>query len=101
MSEYVDFAQAANYMGISRSGLRKIINRSRVRLSGTPVRGPTIKFRQEMPHGPIRFRKDWLDTFLEHNAKDPSKTPLPYLSKPNDQPFDASAGFVPEMMASM
>ena len=48
--------QAADYLGMSISGLRKMI------------RGRVVRFFQPSKHGRIRFRREWLDDLIEMNS---------------------------------
>lgn len=62
MQNWYDVRQAADYLGMTPSGLRKLINRREV------------AYTQSKPHSPIRFRQEWLDTYLEsitHRTADP------------------------------
>lgn len=72
---------AAEYLGYSVDGLREIVDRSRRRANGSVVRGPYIKFFQAGKCAAVRFRKEWLDQFIEENTVDPD-TPLTPQEKP-------------------
>jgi hypothetical protein len=67
--------EAAEYLGYSVDRLRKLIQRSRKRAKGSPVEGPFIKFFQ-IGQGEIRFKREWLDEFVEAHTVDPEATPL-------------------------
>jgi hypothetical protein len=56
---------AAKLLDYSMSGLRKIVNRTKV---GAP--GPKIKYFQ-VGTGPIKFRRAWIDDFIEANTGGP------------------------------
>lgn len=68
----VSMKDAAEYLGYSVDGLREIVDRSRRRANGSAVRGPFIKFFQAGKCGAVRFRKEWLDDFIEENTVDPT-----------------------------
>ncbi len=67
----LDITEAAKRLGYSPKGLRKIVERSRAKANGSPTHGPTIKFFQAGPRGAIRFRPEWLDSFIAENTIDP------------------------------
>lgn len=69
--QMIDLIEAARQLGYSPKGLRKIVERSRAKANGKPTHGPTIKFFQAGPRGAIRFRPEWLDTFIDENTIDP------------------------------
>jgi hypothetical protein len=76
--------QAAVRLGYSPSGMRKLVERSKRRLQGYPVRGPTIRFFQPSPGDEIKFRSEWLLDFIDACTHDPEKAPLITLvAKPN------------------
>ena len=56
--------------------MRKLIERSKRRLQGYPVKGPTIRFFQPSPGDEIKFRLEWLDDYIDACTHDPEKTPL-------------------------
>jgi hypothetical protein len=49
----LSLAQAAELLGYSTSGLRKLVRRGDVR------------YFQARPHAPLKFRQEWLDDFIE------------------------------------
>ena len=51
----IGLEEAAQLLGYSVSGLRKIINRSRRKIRGEPAVGPTIRFFQA-GRSPIKFK---------------------------------------------
>lgn len=55
-AEMLTIAEAARILGISTSGLRKLVSRS------------AIRFAQSAKHAPIRFRREWLDEFIDGKA---------------------------------
>jgi len=54
--------EAAELLGYSTSGLRKIVNRTKA-----GKQGATIRFFQ-VGKGPIKFRRDWLNEFIDANS---------------------------------
>jgi hypothetical protein len=72
----IGIEEAAQILGYSVSGVRKIINRSRRRLRGEPVAGPTIRLFQAGPKGPIKSKRQWIDDFIRANTSDPSAVAL-------------------------
>lgn len=54
--------EAAELLGYSPSGLRKIVNRTRAGKLGA-----TIRFFQ-IGNGPIKFKREWLDDFISANS---------------------------------
>jgi hypothetical protein len=67
---------AANYLDYSKRAMRRLIDRSRKRLSGQEVRGPVIRFFQPFPGADIKFRQEWLDEFIDQGSHDPKATPI-------------------------
>ena len=63
--------QAAERLGYTSRGLWEIVDRSRIKLRGVRVDGPTIKFFQGKTRGKIMFRPQWLDDFITANTNDP------------------------------
>lgn len=74
--ELLDMKQAAVALGRTVDWLRRLVHRSRQRLRGYPVKGPTIKFLQSRPYDEIKFRKRWLDEYLDACTQDPESVPL-------------------------
>lgn len=62
--------QAAELLGYSASGLRKVVNRTKAGKIGG-----TIRFFQ-VGKGPIKFKREWLDDFVADNTTVP-KQPRP------------------------
>ena len=63
--ELLSLKEAAAYLGYTERGLRKIVGRSwlaRLRTGSWNV--PTIEFSQAGKRGAIRFRREWLDDFI-------------------------------------
>jgi hypothetical protein len=59
----LDLKQAAELLGYSTSGLRKLVRRGDVRVF------------QARPHAPLKFRPEWLDEFIEARSTTPSEAP--------------------------
>jgi hypothetical protein len=59
--------EAAEQLGYSVSGLRKIVNSTKAGKIG-----PAIQFFQ-VGRGPIKFRQEWIDEFVEANAVIPMR----------------------------
>jgi hypothetical protein len=74
--ELLSLEEAAAYLGCRPRTLRALVDRSRVRLRGCPVQGPTIQFFQPYRKGAIKFRQAWLDAFIEAGSHRPDKAPL-------------------------
>jgi len=55
----LNLSEAAAYLGMSPSGLRKILNRGQ------------IKYFQHGKHGRIKFKQEWLDDYIEAHAVSP------------------------------
>lgn len=69
----IGLEEAAQLLGYSVSGLRKIINRSRRKIRGEPAVGPTIRFFQAGPKAPIKFKPVWIEDFICQHTGDPSR----------------------------
>ena len=101
--------QAAVRLGYSLPGMRKVIERSKRRLQGYPVKGPTIRFFQPSPGDEIKFRSEWLYEFIDACTHDPETAPLKtVVAKPNRKKDRrpgsimramSSSGFNPELLA--
>ena len=61
----LNIGEASHYLGCTPHGLRKIVARTQASQMGQRVNGPTIEFFQSRKKGPIRFRQEWLDAFIE------------------------------------
>jgi|GEM_PF-2902074 len=72
--------EAADALGYTVKGLRRIIDRSRARARGLRTRGPTIKFFQAGEHSPIKFRREWIEEFVADHTVDPDP---PKVSRPS------------------
>jgi len=63
-AEYLTIQQAADYIGYSVSGLRKLVKRGEVR------------FAQSKPSAPLKFRREWLDAIGQRAPKlEPQRLP--------------------------
>lgn len=72
VTEFLTPEQAASYLGISRVTIYRL------------VADRQIKFSRASQRGRIRFRKQWLDEFVERGAEAPVTTPEP---KPYEADF--------------
>ena len=64
--------QAAEMLGYTEKGIRRIVIRSRAKACGARTTGPTITFFQAGTRGAIRFRPEWIQQFIDENTVDPS-----------------------------
>lgn len=55
----ISLSDAAQLLGYSTSGLRKLVRRR------------AIRFFQLRPHSPIKFRREWLDEFVAAHCAEP------------------------------
>lgn len=84
----LNLKEAASYLGYSPGGLRKLINQKRIRF---------------MQHGdgPIKFRRDWLDSFVTENTGGPAtverSAARQYRPRNESKP---QFGFDPSLLAS-
>ena len=72
-TDWFTLPDGAAYLGLSPSGLRKIVDASRSKQQGADVRRPTIKYVQYGTDAAIQFKKEWLDEFLVSHTVDPNK----------------------------
>lgn len=68
--------EAASLLGYSTRAMRTLIDRSKRRAAGLPVKGRTIQFFQPGPRASIRFRQEWLTDFIKRHTVNPTATPL-------------------------
>ncbi|MCH7728443.1 MAG: hypothetical protein IH991_18485 [Planctomycetes bacterium] len=68
----LNIQEAADALGYTVKGLRKIVDRSRARAQGARTRGPTICFFQTVKGAPIKFREEWIEEFIEQHTIDPT-----------------------------
>jgi hypothetical protein len=74
--------EAAELLDYSVRGLRKVIDRSRRKLAGMPVRGPTIRFFQAHLKSPIEFKREWIEEFIRDHTHDPNRAPASAVRPP-------------------
>ena len=67
----VGLKQAANLIGYTPTGLRKIVDRSRDKASGKTAAGPVIRFFQTCKSAPIKFKIEWIEEFIRRYSVDP------------------------------
>jgi hypothetical protein len=60
--------EAAELLGYTTKGLRKIVDRSRVNANGAETRGPTITFFQTSKGAPVKFKQEWIDDFIQQHT---------------------------------
>ncbi len=85
--------EAARLLGYKASGLRKIVARTK--------RGATthaIQFFQ-IGRGPIKFRREWVEAFIESNAAGPKPVLCPPARERGEQ-SKLVAGFDPALFKS-
>ena len=63
---------AADALGYTVKGLRKIIDRSRAKAKGARTLEPTIKFFQTVKGAPVKFKEEWIEEFIEEHTIDPN-----------------------------
>ena len=56
---WLSLTEAAAYIGYKPGGLRKLVRRR------------DIRFYQVRKHSPLRFRREWLDQFIEAHSNHP------------------------------
>ncbi len=76
MMNLLSLKEAADYLGYTVKGLRKIVDRSRENAFGKRTRGPIITFCQASNGSPIKFKQEWLDEFVERHTVIPQKPEL-------------------------
>jgi hypothetical protein len=77
--------EAAEVLGYTEKGLRKIVDRSRAKAQGARTRGPTIRFFQTSKGAPVKFRPEWIEEFIDDYTIDPYPEPKKQL---NDELFE-------------
>ena len=70
----ISLEEAAELLGYSPSGLRKIVNRTRAGKSAA-----TIRFFQ-IGNGPIKIKREWVDDFIAANSV------MPVQRRPKTEP---------------
>ncbi|MBN1588297.1 MAG: hypothetical protein JW888_02160 [Pirellulales bacterium] len=74
--------EAADYLGYTVNGLRKLVDRARASHRGKYTEGPTIQLFQSTNHAPIRFKREWLDEFVkDHRIEAKHIKPVPTVRK--------------------
>ena len=73
MSLLLNLDEAVALLGYKPIGLRKIVDRSRAKTQGRNVSGPTIRFFQTCKCASIKFRREWIDEFIDQHSVDPGK----------------------------
>jgi hypothetical protein len=73
--------EAAALLGYTEKGLRKIVDRSRRGRNGQKVSGPTIDFHQAARWGTIKFKREWIEAFIETHKIEPIRE-LPSIPRP-------------------
>jgi hypothetical protein len=68
----ISLEQAAQMLGYTTKGFRKIVDRSRAKACGFRTHGPTIRFFQATKGSPIKFKPEWLDAFIAEHTVDPN-----------------------------
>jgi hypothetical protein len=91
--------QAAAYLCYRAEGLREILERTRRSRAGQHVVGPTIEFSQSGKGGSIRFRREWLDAFIEAHRVQPGRPALPKVREKSFRPETAMQRRVAEWNA--
>jgi hypothetical protein len=81
----INLRQAAELLGYSESGLRKLIARG------------DIRYFQVRPHAPIKFRQEWLDEFIDRGTKPSEPETRTRTTKPKP-PTVGSFGFDPALL---
>jgi hypothetical protein len=100
-SELIAFEEAARILGMKERKLRKIIQRSRERIDGKWTSGPTIRFFQCQPKAAIKFRRKWLEDFIQAYTHDPeSASFLPTESPCRKKEQHRQTGFGPQSQSS-
>lgn len=67
----LSISEAAEILGYTVKGLRKIIDRSKAKVQGARVRGPTIRFFQTTKGASVKFKLEWVEEFIERHTIDP------------------------------
>jgi hypothetical protein len=69
----LSITEAAPLLGLTASGVRKLVDRSRRAASGERVNGPTIRFYQPTKGACIRFKREWIEEFVDRCTVEPKK----------------------------
>jgi hypothetical protein len=90
----VSLQEAAEALGYTVKGLRRIVARSRAKANGARTRGPTIKFFQAGKNAPIKFKAVWVEEFIKAHTVDPARgSSVPRIAAP----LKESCGLDPEL----
>lgn len=76
----IPLSRAAKLLGYSTSGLRKLVSRR------------AIQYFQVQPHSPIKFKREWLDDFINAGSVEPGAPVARYerKKKPKSAHLDGS-----------
>jgi len=69
--------EAAQMLGYTEKGLRKIVERSRAKANGARTRGPTIRYFQTCKGAPVKFKREWIEEFIDEYTVDPAPQKVP------------------------
>jgi excisionase family DNA binding protein len=70
----ISLSEAAELLGYSVSGLRKLVRRRE------------IQYFQAGPHSPLKFRREWLDEFISAGSVAPGESGEPSPPKKRSKP---------------
>ena len=73
MTHLLSIQEAADALGYSVKGVRKIVDRSRAKARGVRIHGPTIRFFQTTRGAPVMFKEEWIEEFIDEHTVDPEK----------------------------
>ena len=73
MTRLLSIQEAADVLGYTVKGLRKIVERSRAKACGARTRGPTIKFLQTCRGAPVKIDEELIKEFKERYMVDPDQ----------------------------
>ena len=92
----LNLKEAADALGYTVKGLRKIVDRSRRRTLGARMRGPTLTFFQTTKGAAVKFKPEWIEEFIEEHTHAAGKPKTRSRRKREKQ--EASFGFDPELL---
>jgi len=95
----LNLEEAAAYLGCTVHGLRKVVIRTQQSRAGQHVMGPTIEFSQQRKRGTIRFRREWLDAFIEATHLLPGTPAAPKVRQKSLKPDTAMQHTANEWMS--
>ena len=90
--------EAADALGYTVKGLRKIVDRARAIAHGARTRGPTIRFFQTVKGAPVKFKFEWLEEFIEQHTVDPEATQLATKTRTKRVKQETAFGFDPDLL---